>query len=238
MSNRKKHYVLKSKLKEGLLNHCIHSWETFPKWLFLELSLWTQPIFCLLLFFSRSEVFDSLWSHALQSSRLPCPSPCLKAYSNSCPLSRWCPPTILSSVVPFASCLQPFPASGSFPVSQFFTSGCQSIRVSASVSVLPMNIQGWLPLGLTGLISLQSKGLSRIFSNITVQKHQLRTLVRTLIISETFSSGSWDPILEGQTRGHFQECKCTFGVWETPLLTPAWCSQVPKRPQKEKLYFL
>ena len=105
--------------------------------------------------------------------RLPCPSPTPGAYSNSCPSSRWCHPTISSSVVPFSSCLQSFPASGSFSIqSQFFTSGGQSIGVSASASVLPMNIQDWFPLGLTGLISLKSKGLSRVFSNITVQKHQ------------------------------------------------------------------
>ena len=93
--------------------------------------------------------------------------------SNSCPLSRWCHPTISSSVVPFSSCLQTFPASEPFAMSQLFASGAQSIGVSASTSVLPMNIQGWLPLGWTGWISLQSKGLSRIFSNTTVQKHQL-----------------------------------------------------------------
>ena len=91
---------------------------------------------------------------------------------NSCPLTLWCHPTIAHSSVPFSSCLQSFPASGSFPVSQFFSSGGQSIGVSASTSVCPMNIQGWFPLGLTGLISLQSKGLSRVFSNTTVQKHQ------------------------------------------------------------------
>ena len=111
---------------------------------------------------------DYLWSHGLQHTRLRCPSPIPGACSNSCPSSRWCHPTISSSVVPFSSCLQSFPASGSFPVSQFFTSGGQSI--GASASVLPMNIQGWYPLGLTGLISLQSKGLSRIFSNTTVEK--------------------------------------------------------------------
>ena len=94
------------------------------------------------------------------------------AYSNSCPSSWWCHPTISSSVVPFSSCPQSFPASGSFPMSQFITSGSQSIGVSASASVLPMNIQYWFPLGLTGWISLQSKGLSRIFSNTIVQKHQ------------------------------------------------------------------
>ena len=95
---------------------------------------------------------DSLQSHGLQHVRLPCPSPIPTACSNSCPLSQWCHPTILSSVIPFSSCLQSFPASGSFPISPFFTSGGQSIGVSASASVLPMNIQYWFPLGLTGLI--------------------------------------------------------------------------------------
>ena len=110
--------------------------------------------------------------HELQHARLPCLSATPGAYSNSCPLSRWCHPIISSSVVPFSSCLQTFPASGSFPMSQFFTSGGQSIGVSASASVLPMNIQDWFPLGWTGWISLQSKGLSRVFSNTTVQKNQ------------------------------------------------------------------
>ena len=104
--------------------------------------------------------------------RLPCPSPTPRAYSNSCPLSRWCHPTISSSVVPFSSRLQFFPASGSFQMSQSFTSGGQSIGVSASASVLLMNIQDWFSLGWTGCISLQSKGLLRVFSNTTVQKHQ------------------------------------------------------------------
>ena len=98
--------------------------------------------------------------------------PSLGVYSNSCPLSRWCHPAISSSVIPFSSYLQSFPASGSFSMSQFFSSSGQSIGVSASASVLPMNIQGWVPLGWTGWISLQSKGLSRVFSNTTVQKHQ------------------------------------------------------------------
>ena len=105
-------------------------------------------------------------------ARLPCPSPSPGACSNSNPLSQWCHPTISSSVVPFSSCPQSFPASGSFQMSQFFTSGGQSIRISASTSVLPMNTQDWSPLGWTGFISLQSKGLSRVFSNTTVQKHQ------------------------------------------------------------------
>ena len=124
----------------------------------------------LLLLFSRSVKSKSLWPHGLQHTRLPYPSPSPRACSNSCTLSRWCHPTISSSVIPFSPCLQSFPATGSFLMSQLFTSGGQSI--GASASVLPMNIQGWFPLGLTGWISLQSKGLSRVFSNTTVQKHQ------------------------------------------------------------------
>ena len=119
--------------------------------------------------FSHSVVSNSLWLHGLQHNRFPCPSPCPGACSNSCPLSRWCHPAISSSVVPFSSCLQSFPAAGSFLISQHFKSGGQSIGVSALASVLPMNIQGWFLLGLTGLISLQSKGLARVFSNTTVQ---------------------------------------------------------------------
>ena len=111
--------------------------------------------------------------HGLQHARLLCPSPTPGVYSDSCPLSWWCLPTISSSVVPFSSCLQSFPAAGSFQMSQFFPSGGQSIGVSASASVLPMNTQDWFPLKWTGWISLQSKGLSRVFSNTTVQKHQL-----------------------------------------------------------------
>ena len=122
--------------------------------------------------FSRSVISDSLWPHRLQHARHPCPSPTPRAYSNSCPLSRWCHPTISSSVVLFFSHLQSFPASGSFQMSQFFASCGQNIGVSASTSFLPMNSQNWLPLGWTGWISLQSKGLSRVFSNTTVQKHQ------------------------------------------------------------------
>ena len=121
---------------------------------------------------SRSVVSDSLQPHGLQHTRLPWPSPTPGAFSNLCPSSRWCHPTISSSVVPFFFCLQSFPASESFQMSQFFASGGQSIRVSASASVLPMSIQDWFSLGWTGWISLQSKGLSRVFSNTTVQKHQ------------------------------------------------------------------
>jgi len=121
--------------------------------------------------FSRSVMSDSLQPHGLQHARPPCPSPTSGVYSNSCSLSRWCHLTISSSVVPFSFHLQSFPASASFQMSQFFTSGGQSIGVSALVSVLPMNIQDWFPLGWIDGISLLSKGLSRVFSNAAVQKH-------------------------------------------------------------------
>ena len=120
--------------------------------------------------FSRSVVSNSLQPHGLQHARPPCPSPTSGAYPNSCPSRHWCYPTISSSVIPFSSCPQSFPASGSFPMSQFFALGGQSI--GASASVLLMNSQDWSPLGWTGWISLQSKGLSRVFSNTTVQRHQ------------------------------------------------------------------
>ena len=122
--------------------------------------------------FSCSVVSSSLRPHELQHARPFCPSPTPGVYPNSCPLSQWCHLTISSSVVPFSSCPQSFPASGSFQMSQLFTSGGQNIGVSASTSVLLMNTQDWFPLGWTGWISLQSKGLSRVFSNTTVQKHQ------------------------------------------------------------------
>ena len=122
--------------------------------------------------FSRSVIFNSLQSCVPQHTTIPCPSSTLGACSNSYPSSRWCHLTISASVIPFSSHLQSFPASQSFQMSQLFESGGQSIRASASASVLPMNIQEWFPLGWTGWISLQSKGLSRVFSNTTVQKHQ------------------------------------------------------------------
>ena len=122
--------------------------------------------------FSRSVVSDSLRPHESQHARPPCPSPTPGDYPNSWPLSWWCHPTISSSVIPFSSCLQSFPTSGSFQMSQLFASGGQNIGVSASTSVLPMNTQDWFPLAWTGWISLKSKGLSRVFSNTTVQKHQ------------------------------------------------------------------
>ena len=127
---------------------------------------------CLSVQFSRSVVSDSLQLHEPQHTRPPCLSPTLGIYPNPCPLSQWCHPNISSSVIPFSSCPQPFQASGSYPMSQLFAWGGQSTGVTASTSVLPMNTQDWSPLGWTGWISLQSRGLSRVFSNTTVQKHQ------------------------------------------------------------------
>ena len=142
---------------------------------YLKFSLWaaiSSPVYWELwppsVQFSCSVVSDSLWPHGLQHARPPCWSPTPGACANSCPLSRWCHPKVSSSVVPFSSGLQSFPASGSFPMSQFFASGGQSIGASASASVLPMNIQDWFPLVWTDWISLQSKGLSRVFSNTTI----------------------------------------------------------------------
>ena len=132
---------------------------------------------------------NSLQPHRLQQARSPCPSSAPGVYSNSCPLSWWCHPTISSSVIPFSSRLQSFPASGSFPTSQFFKSGGQSTGVSASVSLLPMNIQDWFPLGWTGWISspwLLSKGLSRVFSNTSVQS--INSLVLSFLYSPTLTS--------------------------------------------------
>ena len=131
----------------------------------------TQLQFCSVQF-SRSVVSDSLWPHESQHFRPPCPSPTPRVYPNSHPSSQWCHPAISSSVVPFSSCPQSLPASGSFPMSQLFAWDGQSIGVSASASVLPMNTQDWSPLEWTGWIFLQSKGLSRVFFNITVQKHK------------------------------------------------------------------
>ena len=151
---------------------------------------------------------NSLWPHRLQHVRLPYPSPTPGACSNSCPSSQWYHPTISSSVIPLSSCLQSFPESGSFPVSQFFTSSGQNIRVLASASVLPMNIQDWFPLGLTSLI-LQSKGLSRVFSNTTVQKHQFFGAQRgTLLFSQPHYQAFTEsvPPSEGATTQHLDLC--------------------------------
>ena len=130
--------------------------------------------------FSRSVVSDSLWPHESQHARPPCPSPTPGVYSNSCPSSRWCHQAISSSVVPFSSCPQSLPAWRSSPVSQLFTWGSQSTGVSASASILPVNTQDWSPSGWTGWISLQSMGLSRVFSNTTVQKHQFFSIQLSL----------------------------------------------------------
>ena len=141
-------------------------------------NIWDMMVFILFFItivsvqFSHSVMSNSLRPHEPQHTRPPCPSPTPRVHPNPCPLTWWCHPTISSSVVPFSSCPQSFPASGSLQMSQLFTSGGQSIAVSASTSVLPMNIQDWSPLEWTGWISLQSKGLSRVFSNTTVQRHQ------------------------------------------------------------------
>ena len=146
---------------------------------FFPLHLASPFVFCLsslilpyLVQFSHSVMSDSLRPHELQHARPPCPSPTPGVYPNPCPLSQWCHPIMSSSVVPFSSCLLSFPASGSFQMSQLFALGGQSIGVSVSTSILPMNTWDWSPLGWTGWISLKSKGLSRVFSNTTVQKHQ------------------------------------------------------------------
>ena len=150
------------------------------------------PIICSFQFSSVAQPCMTLCDpHGLQHARLPCPLSTPGAYSNSCPLSPWCHPTVLFSVIPFSSCLQSFPASWSFPMSQFFASGGQSIGVSASASVLPiywniLNIHDLFPLGWTGWISLLSKGLSRIFSNNIVQKHQF--FYTQLFYSQTLTS--------------------------------------------------
>ena len=142
--------------------------------------------------FSRSVLSDSLWPHRLQHSRLPCQSPTLGACSNSCPLSQWCHPTISFSVVPFSSCLQSFPASGSFRMSQFFASGGQSIGASASASVLPMNIQDWSLLGWTGWISLHAvQGTQE--SSLSPQFKSINTSALSFLYSPTLTSihGYW-----------------------------------------------
>ena len=147
----------------------LYSFSSYYCWVISFTSFIFYPFCISSVQFSHSVVSKNLWPHGLQHAWPPCPSPTPRVYSNSCPLSQWCHPAISSSVVPFSSCPQSFPASGSFQMSQLFTLCGQSIGVSASTSVLPMNTQDWSPLGWTGWISLQSKGLSRVFSNTTVQ---------------------------------------------------------------------
>ena len=154
-----------NKVKMAILPKAIYRFDVIP----IKLS---TKFFTKLFQFSLSVVSDSLWPHEPQHARPPCPSPTPRVYPNSCPLNRWCHPTISSSAIPFSSWPQSFPASESFQMSQLFASGDQSIGVSASTSVLPMNTQDWSPPEWTGWISLQSKGLSRVFFNTTVQKHQ------------------------------------------------------------------
>ena len=174
-----KHECL-SIMAQGSKNKCyqklkqkLHPWESQAcQRIYSHASNWHSNCGGSSVQFSCSVVSDSLWPHESQHARPPCPSPTPGVRSNSCPSSRWCHPAISSSVVPFSSCPQSLPASGTFPMSQLFAWGGQSIGVSASASVLPMNTQDWSPLGWTGWISLQSKGLSRVFSNTTVQNHQ------------------------------------------------------------------
>ena len=156
--------------------------------------------------FSCSVMSDSLWPHELQHPRPPCPSPTPGVYSDSCPSSQWCHPAISSSVVPFSSCPQSLPASGSFPMSQLFAWGGQSIKVSASASVLPMNTQDWSALEWTGWISLQSKGLSRVFSSTTVQKHQF---FGALLFSQSNSHihTFFGALLFSQSNSHIHTCR-------------------------------
>ena len=177
-----------------------------PKYLPLDANDPCYNSWLLLPLFSRSLVSNSLWPHGLQHARPPCPSPTPRVYSNSCPLSQWCHPTISSSAVPFSSCPQSFPASGSFPVSQLFASGGQSTGVLDSASVLSMRSQCWSPLGLTGLISLQSRGLSRVFFSTTVWKHRFfitqpsflrRVLLET---SKPRDRGAWCAAIYGVAR--------------------------------------
>ena len=147
-------------------------WNMASYFIPLPTSPFSSDISAKLLFFSSSVMSDSLWPHELQHARFPCPSLSSGDCPNSCPLNQWCHPIISSSVTTFSSCPQSSPASGSFPVSWLFASGDQNIGASASVSVLPMNVQRWFPLGLTGLVSLLSKGLSRVF-----QHHSLKTSI-------------------------------------------------------------
>ena len=161
-------YVGSSRTRDWTCVSCIGRW-ILDHWATRE----ARPVLSFMkssVQFSHSVVSDSLQPHESQHARPPCPSPTPGVRSNSCPLSRWCHPPISSSVAPFSSCPQFFPASGSFPMSRLFIASSQSIGVSALASVLPMNIQSWFPIGLTGLIPLQSKGLSKVFSSTTIQK--------------------------------------------------------------------
>ena len=155
-----------------IISRCRISSNAFLMCISMTIHLFLFNMLMTVQFSSVAQSCPTLQPHGLQHARLPCPSPTPRVYSNSSPLCQWCHPIISSCVVPFSSCLQSFPASGSFQIGQFFASGGQNIGISASASVLPMNIQNWFPLGWTGWIFLLSKGLSRVFSNTAVQKHQ------------------------------------------------------------------
>ena len=190
-----------------------------------------------ILFSSVAQSCLTLWPHGLQHARLPCPSPALKAYSDSRPLSQWCHPTISSSVVPFSSCLQSFLASGSFPMSQLFTSGGQSVRVSGSV--LPVNIQGWFPLGLTGSISLPFKGLSRVVFSTTVQTERIdpkkmSSQRRENITSKVFL---WAGGLEQSLKLYWSNCPDLLGVVILNLQN-TWCAIRPSKDLNEEILVL
>ena len=159
----------------------------------------------------------------MQHARLPCPSPTSRACSNLCPSSQWCHSTVSSSVAPFSFCLQSFPASGYFPMSQFFASRGQSIGASASASVLPMNIQDWLPLGLTGLISLQFKGLLRVFSNTIVQFSSVQSLSRVWLFATLWTAVCQASLSITNSRSKASVLQCTaFFIVQLshPYITP------------------
>ena len=166
--------------KIGEKNQYLYIKECIKYRTLLRISFYLKVFIVCSVQFSHSELSDSLWPHELQQARLSCPSPAPRACSNLCPLSWWCHPTISSSVIPFSACLQSFPASHSFPMSHRFASGGQNFGASALAIVLPINIQDWFPLELTCSISLLSKGLSRVFSNTTVQKYQFFSTQRSL----------------------------------------------------------
>jgi len=172
-------------INKTYLNKCMHLWK-------LKCRKESYYIQFSSVQFSCSVMSDSLWTHELQHARPPCPSPTPGVHPNPCPLCRWCHPTTSSSVIHFSSCHQSFTESGSFQTNQLFTWGGQSIGVSASKSVLPMNTQDWSPLGWTGWISLQSKGFLRVFSSTTVQKHQF--FCAQLSLYSNSHIHTWPPI--------------------------------------------